>query len=113
VRTVSPKHRDVARALALGPLDTLCFVILPSALPHLLTGFRLAVSKGWQVLILVEMIASAAGIGYLMTWGRKSFQLDIVLVTMLLIGAVGWLMDRGALAVQSRFAGWAAWSAAS
>jgi sulfonate transport system permease protein len=112
-RTVSPKHRDVARALALGPFDTLWFVVLPSALPHLLTGFRLAVSKGWQVLILVEMIASAAGIGYLMTWGRKSFQLDIVLVTMVLIGATGWLMDRGALAVQSRFVGWAARSAAS
>jgi sulfonate transport system permease protein len=111
VRNVSPKHREVARALALGPFDTLRFVILPAALPYLLTGFRLSVSKGWQVLILVEMIASAAGIGYLMTWGRKSFQLDIVLVTMVLIGAVGWLMDRGVLAVQARFAGWAARSA--
>jgi sulfonate transport system permease protein len=99
-RNVSPKHRDVARALELGPFDTLRFVVLPSALPHLLTGLRLAVSKGWQVLILVEMIASAAGIGFLMTWARKSFQLDIVLVTMVLIGVVGYLMDRGALAVQ-------------
>jgi sulfonate transport system permease protein len=113
VRAVSPKHREVARTLELGPLDTLRFVILPSALPHLLTGFRLSLSKGWQVLILVEMIASAAGIGYLMTWGRKSFQLDIVLVTMVLIGAVGWLLDRGAVAVQSRFAAWATRSAAS
>ena len=113
VRSVSPRHREVARTLELGPLDTLRFVVLPAALPHLLTGFRLSLSKGWQVLILVEMIASAAGIGYLMTWGRKSFQLDIVLVTMVLIGAVGWLMDRGAVAVQSRYAGWAARSAAS
>ncbi len=113
VRAVSPKHREVARTLMLGPLDTLRFVILPAALPHLLTGFRLSLSKGWQVLILVEMIASAAGIGFLMTWGRKSFQLDIVLVTMVLIGAMGWLMDRGAVAVQSRYAAWAARSAAS
>jgi sulfonate transport system permease protein len=113
VRSISPKHREVARTLELGPFDTLRFVILPAALPHLLTGFRLSLSKGWQVLILVEMIASAAGIGYLMTWGRKSFQLDIVLVTMVLIGAVGWLMDSGAVAVQSRYAGWAARSAAS
>jgi sulfonate transport system permease protein len=113
VRAVSPKHREVARTLELGPLDTLRFVILPAALPHLLTGFRLSLSKGWQVLILVEMIASAAGIGFLMTWGRKSFQLDIVLVTMVLIGALGWLMDRGAVAVQSRYAAWAARSAAS
>jgi sulfonate transport system permease protein len=113
VRSVSPKHREVARALELSPLDTLRFVILPAALPHLLTGFRLSLSKGWQVLILVEMIASAAGIGYLMTWGRKSFQLDIVLVTMVLIGAVGWLMDRGAVAVQARYAAWAARSVSS
>jgi len=113
VRAVSPKHREVARTLELGPFDTLRFVVLPSALPYLLTGFRLSLSKGWQVLILVEMIASAAGIGFLMTWARKSFQLDIVLVTMVLIGAIGWLMDRGAIAVQSRFAAWAARSVVS
>jgi sulfonate transport system permease protein len=113
VRSVSPKHREVSRALELGPFDTLRFVILPASLPHLLTCFRLSLSKGWQVLVLVEMIASAAGIGFLMTWGRKSFQLDIVLVTMVLIGAIGWLMDRGAVAVQSRYGAWAERSAAS
>jgi len=112
VRNVSPKHREVARMLELGPFDTLRFVIWPSVLPHVLTGFRLSLSKGWQVLILVEMIASAAGIGYLMTWGRKSFQLDIVIVTMVLIGAVGWLLDRAALAVQTRATAWASRSAA-
>jgi len=107
VRGVSPKHRDVARILELGRFDTLRFVVLPSLLPHLLTGVRLSLSKGWQVLVLVEMIASAAGIGYLMTWGRKSFQLDIVLVTMLLIGLVGWLLDRAAMLVQERATAWA------
>jgi sulfonate transport system permease protein len=111
VRGVSPKHRDVARTLELGRYDTLRFIVLPSLLPHLLTGLRLSLSKGWHVLVLVEMIASAAGIGYLMTWGRKSFQLDIVLVTMLLIGLIGWLLDRAALLVQTRATGWASRSA--
>ena len=92
--------------LNLGRLDTLRFVILPAILPAVLTGFRLALSKGWQVLVLVEMIASAAGIGYLMTWGRKSFQLDVVLVTMLIIGLTGWLLDRTALVVQQRATPW-------
>jgi sulfonate transport system permease protein len=106
-RGISPKHRDVARMLELGRLDTLRFVVAPSLLPHFLTGLRLSLSKGWQVLVLVEMIASAAGIGYLMTWGRKSFQLDIVLVTMVLIGVVGWVLDRAALFVQVRATAWA------
>lgn len=111
VRHISRKHREVARALELGRIDTFRFLILPSVLPHLLTGFRLALSKGWQVLVLVEMIASAAGIGFLMTWGRKSFQLDIVLVTMVLIGTVGWLLDRAAYAVQAHATAWASRSA--
>jgi sulfonate transport system permease protein len=106
VRTMPRKHQEVARMLNLGRLDTLRFVVVPAILPSVLTGFRLALSKGWQVLVLVEMIASAAGIGYLMTWGRKSFQLDVVLVTMLIIGITGWLLDRIALVVQQRATPW-------
>ncbi|HUD86705.1 MAG TPA: ABC transporter permease subunit, partial [Xanthobacteraceae bacterium] len=108
VRNVPRKHHEVARMLELGRIDTMRFVVLPAILPFVLNGFRLALSKGWQVLVLVEMIASAAGIGYLMTWGRKSFQLDIVLVTMAVIAAVGWLLDRAALTVQTRATAWAA-----
>lgn len=106
VRSISSKHREVARTLELPRLATLRFVVIPSLLPYLLTGLRLSLSKGWQVLVLVEMIASAAGIGYLMTWGRKSFQLDIVLVTMLVIGVVGWLLDRATAAAQARATSW-------
>jgi sulfonate transport system permease protein len=111
VRNIPPKHHEVARMLGLGRLDTMRFVVLPAILPSILNGSRLALSKGWQVLVLVEMIASAAGIGYLMTWGRKSFQLDVVLVTMIVIGATGWLLDRAALAVQQRAACWSCRSA--
>jgi len=111
VRNVPPKHYEVARMLELGRLDTLRFVVMPAILPSVLNGFRLALSKGWQVLVLVEMIASAAGIGYLMTWGRKAFQLDVVLVTMLVIGATGWMLDRLALAVQARGTTWSSRSA--
>lgn len=113
VRSVPHKYREVARTLELGRLDTLRFVVLPAILPHVLTGFRLSLSKGWQVLVLVEMIASAAGIGYLMTWGRKSFQLDVVLVTIVVIGITGWLLDRAASAIEARAAGWASRSASS
>jgi sulfonate transport system permease protein len=111
VRTMPRKHKEVARMLNLGRLDTLRFVVVPAILPFALTGLRLALSKAWQVLVLVEMIASAAGIGYLMTWGRKSFQLDVVLVTMLIIGATGWLLDRAALAVQQCATSWSRRSA--
>jgi sulfonate transport system permease protein len=106
VRNVPRKYRDVARVLELGSWGTLRYVVLPSMLPAIFTGFRQALSKGWKALILVEMIASAAGIGYLMTWGRKAFQLDVVLVTMIVVGLAGWVIDRGSLALQKRFTAW-------
>lgn len=106
VRAMPAKYRDVARTLELSHAQTLRHVVLPAVLPAILNGFRLSVAKGWQTLVLVEMIASAAGIGYLMTWGRKSFQLDVVLVTMVVIGIAGYTLDLGAEWVQRRFAGW-------
>ena len=111
VRNIPRKHHEVARMLELNRLDTMRFVVMPAILPSVLNGFRLALSKGWQVLVLVEMIASAAGIGYLMTWGRKSFQLDVVLVTIVVIGAIGWLLDRVAVGVQDRATIWSSRSA--
>ena len=106
VRAMPAKYRDVARVLELSHGQTLRLVVLPALLPAILNGFRLSVAKGWQTLVLVEMIASAAGIGYLMTWGRKSFQLDVVLVTMVVIGIAGYGLDLAAEWVQRRFAGW-------
>lgn len=111
VRNVPRKYHEVGRILELNRLDTMRFVVMPAILPSVLNGFRLALSKGWQVLVLVEMIASAAGIGYLMTWGRKSFQLDVVLVTIVVIGAIGWLLDRAAVTVQDRATIWSSRSA--
>jgi sulfonate transport system permease protein len=106
-RAVPQRYREVARVLELDRFDTLRHVILPAALPALTNGFRLALSKGWKALVLVEMIASAAGIGYLMTWGRKAFQLDVVMVTMVVIGIAGFALDRASLALSNRYAGWA------
>ncbi|NYE22728.1 ABC transporter permease [Pigmentiphaga litoralis] len=107
VRNVSLNYRDVARVLELDRWSTLRHVVLPAILPAVFNGFRLALSKGWKALILVEMIASAAGIGYLMTWGRKAFQLDIVLVTMVVIALAGWALDYAAMALQKRHTAWA------
>jgi len=106
VRAVPARYREVARVLELGRFATLWRVVLPAALPALFNGLRLALSKGWKALVLVEMVASAAGIGYLMTWGRKAFQLDVVLVTMVVIGIAGWALDRLAQALSQRYGGW-------
>jgi sulfonate transport system permease protein len=106
IRTMPSKYNEVARCLELGRLAYFRHILLPSLVPAVATGLRQALSKGWKVLILVEMISSAAGIGYLMMWGRKSFQLDVVFATMIVIGIVGLLFDRGVLWLENRTASW-------
>ncbi|AGT11364.1 ABC transporter permease [Paracoccus aminophilus] len=100
------KYDEIAAALELPFLTRVFQITLPSILPSVLTGLRLALSKGWKALILVEMISSAAGIGYLMMWGRKAFQLDVVFATIIVIGVVGWFMDAALLRLQNRLTGW-------
>ena len=69
-------------------------VIFPSALPTLATGIRLAFTKAWLALVVVELVASSEGLGYLIVYGRQLFQLDLVMAAVMVIGALGYTMDR-------------------
>lgn len=95
MRAAPARYLEVAATLELGRWQRLRYVLLPAALPYVAGGLRLALSNAWHVLIVVEMVASAAGIGHLMAWSRTLFQLDAVFVTIVVIGATGWLMDTG------------------
>lgn len=106
IRNRPRKYDEVAAVLELPWIIRVRLVIWPSILPPILTGLRLALSKGWKALILVEMISSAAGIGYLMMWGRKAFQLDVVFATIIVIGLVGWFMDWALFKAQRRGTEW-------
>lgn len=106
IRSRPRKYDDVANALELSHFAHARFVVWPSILPAILTGLRQAMSRGWKVLILVEMISSAAGLGYLMMWGRKAFQLDVVFATIIIIGLVGWALDFALAKFQYRITGW-------
>ena len=105
-RALPQRYLEVAKVLELPQHTTLFKVIIPSILPSLFAGLRLALSKGWQALVVVELIASSAGIGYLMNWGRKLFYLDIVIVTMIVIGIVGWLIDFVIVRIENRLTLW-------
>jgi sulfonate transport system permease protein len=54
----------------------------------------------------VEVLASADGIGYLMTWSRLLFQLDLVLVCIFVIGLTGFALDFGMRLIESRLLQW-------
>lgn len=107
IRNVPRQYLEVARVFRLSRRTLVSKVVLPAALPPVFSGVRLALSHAWIALVIVEMLASTEGIGYLMTWGRTLFQVDVVMAGMVVIGAIGLVMDVGLRRVERRLRRWA------
>jgi sulfonate transport system permease protein len=106
MRTAPQRFHEVADVLELDAWQRLRLVTIPAALPLIIAGLRLALSNAWHVLIVVEMLASAAGIGHLMAWSRTLFQLDVVFVTIAVIGVTGWSMDAAMRWIERQLTPW-------
>ncbi len=94
IRGVSPKLIEVGRALKFSDWQTLRLIVLPGAVPSIFTGIRYGLTHSWTSLVGVELLASSEGLGYLLVWGRQMFWLDMVIVAIIVIGLVGFAMDK-------------------
>ncbi|APW40417.1 sulfonate ABC transporter [Rhodoferax koreense] len=80
-------------------------IVLPTAVPTLFTGIRLGFTKAWLSLVVVELVASSEGLGYLIVYGRQLFQLDLVMAAVIVVGAIGFAIDRALDFTERRFVG--------
>lgn len=108
VQQIPPKLAEMARTLRLTPWVFARRLVLPSLLPYLITGIRLAFSQGWVSLIAVELLASSEGLGYLLVQSRQLFMLDLVYVCVAIIGAFGFAGERLLLLLSKRWIYWPA-----
>lgn len=92
IHGVSGSYLEVARVFGFGRCKQLWRVLIPGALPSLFTGVKLALGISWMLVVGAELVAAGEGIGYLMTWGRQLFQLDMVFVAIIVVGVIGYLM---------------------
>ncbi|EGP43520.1 ABC transporter permease [Achromobacter insuavis] len=93
-RQASPALREVARVYGYSRRQEVLEVVVPLALPTLFTGLRLGFTKAWLSLVVVELVASSEGLGYLIVYGRQLFQLDLVMAAVIVVGAIGYAIDR-------------------
>jgi len=69
-------------------------VILPAALPQIITGIRIALGVAWLVVVAAEMIAVNSGLGYLIIDSRNAGKrYDLVVAGMVMIGLIGLVLD--------------------
>ncbi len=93
---------EVARAFEYNPWQRIRYLVLPAAVPTLATGVRLAFTKAWLALVVVELVASSEGLGYLIVYGRQLFQLDLVMASVVIVGAIGLAINRLLDALEAR-----------
>jgi nitrate/nitrite transport system permease protein len=104
VSGVSKDLINVSRVLRLSWVTKTLKVIIPSSIPMIFTGLRLSLGIGWMVLIAAEMLAQNPGLGKFV-WDEfqngSSDSLARIMVAVLVIGFIGFVLDRAMLMLQS------------
>jgi nitrate/nitrite transport system permease protein len=93
VASVDRNWINIARTLELSAVRTALTVILPAALPTILTGMRIAVGIAWLVIVAAEMLVGGTGVGYFIWNEWNNLDLAAVIFTVVLIGVVGMVLD--------------------
>lgn len=98
-------ERDLVKsALTLGANRRQIFtkVVVPSAMPGIMLGLRVAMTGAWGGVLIAEMIATQQGLGYMIVRAQASFQPALVIGGMLVVGIVGYLLNMLFLVAQRR-----------
>lgn len=94
VKNTSPQYLRAARNMGAGGFRLYRYVILPAAWPSILTGMKLGWSFAWRSLMAGELLYVSLGLGQLLTMGRELNDMSQVIAVMLVIIALGLLVDR-------------------
>lgn len=106
VRSASEDRIRAACSLGASRSDVLRLVILPSALPSILTGLRIALGAGWTTLIAAELVAAPRGLGYMIQAAAQFLATDIVIAGILVIAAFAIVFEAVLRALERRFVPW-------
>jgi taurine transport system permease protein len=93
-RSVRGDQVNAARALGAGRLQVVVHTVLPSVLPELVTGLRLALGFAWTTIVAAETVDGLPGIGGLAWTTRKQQRIEVAVLCVIVIGATALILDR-------------------
>ncbi|WP_409258942.1 taurine ABC transporter permease TauC [Pseudomonas kielensis] len=106
VRTVDPTKLRAAQSLGATRGQLIRHVILPSALPDILTGVRIGLGVGWSTLVAAELIAATSGLGFMVQSAAQFLVTDVVVLGILVIALIAFAMEMGLRALQRKLVPW-------
>jgi len=107
VRAVSKEHVNAARSLGASKRQVLAEVVLPSSVPSILTGIRIALGAGWTTLVAAELVAATSGIGFMIQSAAQFLVTDIVIAGIIVIALIAILLEYIARLIERRLVPWA------
>jgi len=102
VASIPMPLRHAAASLGADGWTMLTQVLLPGALPNIVTGVRTGLGFAWRGLIAAEMIATNVGLGYMLFLARDFYRTEVIVFGMIVIGILWLLIDRLLLAPLER-----------
>ena len=99
---------NVAKTCGASNFQIFIKVGIPSSLPVMFAGVRIALGNAWGCLVAAEMLAANAGLGYMISMGRQFARPDIVILGMLVIGLIGAMLTTLLGKLERKLARWRA-----
>ncbi|EOR8686289.1 taurine ABC transporter permease TauC [Escherichia coli] len=106
VKSAQQVRIRAAQSLGASRAQVLWFVILPGALPEILTGLRIGLGVGWSTLVAAELIAATRGLGFMVQSAGEFLTTDVVLAGIAVIAIIAFLLELGLRALQRRLTPW-------
>lgn len=106
IRTVDPKLVQLGQSYGLGRAAQIRDIIVPGAMPMILTGIRYALGVAWLTLVIAETIATSEGIGFLAQNGREMLRNDRIILAIVLYAVAGLLADQITRMIEARVLRW-------
>jgi len=106
VRNTDATQLRAAQSFGATRWQLLRHVVLPSALPEILTGLRVGLGVGWSTLVAAELVAATRGLGFMVQSAAQFLNTDIVLLGIFVIAIIAFGIELGLRALQRRFVPW-------
>ena len=103
VQRVPQDYLNVARVLNLSEWKVATKILLPSVLPYMLTGVRLAIGTAWLVIVAAEMLTGGVGIGFWVWDEWNNLNVPHILIAIGVIGMVGLLLEMALVTLAKTF----------
>ena len=106
IRQIDPKLTELAKVQGMRWPAVVRRIILPGAMPSVLTGVRYALAHAWLALVIAETLATTKGVGFLAMDAREFLQTDVILLTIVIYSIIGVGADALARLLEGRLLGW-------